>query len=85
MEATIFILRFIIRLLGLVLLAQNHAFVDGNKRIAAHCILVFLALNGIEIKCTELELFSLFYELAASRLTFEELVDWIKNHEALSL
>ncbi|MBQ6001890.1 MAG: type II toxin-antitoxin system death-on-curing family toxin, partial [Synergistaceae bacterium] len=30
-------------------LAQNHAFIDGNKRIAAHAVLTFLSLNGIEI------------------------------------
>ena len=63
-------------------LAQNHAFIDGNKRIAAHAVLAFLSLNGIEIDCTEFELFSLFYKLAASEISFENLVDWIKTHEA---
>ena len=63
-------------------LAQNHAFIDGNKRIAAHAVLSFLALNGIEIDCTEFELFSLFYKLAASEISFENLVEWIKTHEA---
>lgn len=29
-------------------LIQNHAFVDGNKRIGALAMLVFLSLNGIE-------------------------------------
>ncbi|MDU7706758.1 MAG: Fic family protein [Clostridium sp.] len=28
-------------------LVKNHAFVDGNKRIGAHAMLVFLALNRI--------------------------------------
>lgn len=28
-------------------LIKNHAFVDGNKRIGAHAMLVFLALNSI--------------------------------------
>ena len=28
-------------------LVKNHPFVDGNKRIGAHAMLVFLALNGI--------------------------------------
>ena len=63
-------------------LAQNHAFIDGNKRIAAHSTLIFLKGNGIEIDCTEFELFSLFYKLAASEITFDDLVVWIKNHEA---
>ena len=61
-------------------LAQNHAFIDGNKRIAAHCVLTFLRVNGIEIDCTEFELFSLFYKLAASEVTFDGLTDWLKKH-----
>ena len=63
-------------------LSQNHAFIDGNKRIAAQAVLTFLALNGIEIDCTEFELFSLFYKLAASEVTFDGLTDWLKNHAA---
>lgn len=61
-------------------LAQNHAFIDGNKRIAAQSVLVFLALNGIEIDCTEFELFSVFLSLASSEITFEDLTDWIIRH-----
>lgn len=30
-------------------LVSNHPFIDGNKRIGAHVMLVFLALNGIEL------------------------------------
>ncbi len=63
-------------------LTQNHAFIDGNKRIAALIVIEFLKINGIEIDCTEFELFSLFYKLAASEISFENLVDWIKTHEA---
>lgn len=61
-------------------LAQNHAFIDGNKRIAAQAVLTFLAYNGIEIDCTEFELFSVFMKLAESALTFEEFVNWINSH-----
>ena len=28
-------------------LVKNHPFLDGNKRIGAHVMLVFLALNGV--------------------------------------
>ena len=63
-------------------LAQNHAFIDGNKRIAAHAALVFLRVNGVKIKCTEFELFATFYKLAASEITFDDLLDWIMNHTA---
>lgn len=63
-------------------LSQNHSFIDGNKRIAAQSVLTFLALNGLEIDCTEFELFSMFYKLAAHEVTFEELVKWLKSHSS---
>ena len=66
-------------------LAQNHAFIDGNKRIAAHALLTFMALNGIEIDCTEFELFSVFIRLAESAMTFDDLVNWLTNHASSHL
>ena len=36
-------------------LISNHAFVDGNKRIGAHAMLVFLALNGYVFSYTQKE------------------------------
>ncbi len=66
-------------------LAHNHAFIDGNKRIAAHALLTFLELNGIEIDCTEAELISLFMRLAASEISIDNLVDWIKKSHAQHL
>ena len=62
-------------------LAQNHAFIDGNKRIAVLAMLMFLKGNNIEIDCTEFELFSVILKLASSEITFDDLVKWIKNHE----
>ena len=37
-------------------LVKDHPFVDGNKRIGAHAMLVFLALNGIEMDYTQEEI-----------------------------
>lgn len=34
-------------------LINNHAFIDGNKRIGAHTMLVFLELNDIELDYTQ--------------------------------
>ena len=42
-------------------LVKNHPFIDGNKRIGAHAMLVFLALNGIELEYTQSELSDLFW------------------------
>ena len=46
-------------------LVKNHPFVDGNKRIGAHVMLVFLALNGIELHHTQTELSEVILQLAA--------------------
>ena len=34
----------------LYLIIKNHSFVDGNKRIAAACFLLFLEVNGL-LRC----------------------------------
>ena len=61
-------------------LVQNHAFIDGNKRIAAHVMLVFLKVNGITLRYSKKELENLFLGLAASKITFQELTEWITHH-----
>ena len=40
-------------------LIKNHAMIDGNKRIGAHTMLVFLALNGIRLQYTQEELYTI--------------------------
>ena len=37
----------------LYLIVKNHAFIDGNKRIAAACFLLFLEQNGILFNAQE--------------------------------
>ena len=62
-------------------LIQNHAFIDGNKRIGAHVMLVFLALNGIELEYTQQDLSDTILAVAAGELHFQDMVNWIINHE----
>ena len=61
-------------------LVANHPFVDGNKRIGIHAMLVFLALNGVEISCSQAELIDIGLSLAAGSMKFEELCKWLNNH-----
>ena len=63
-------------------LVQNHAFVDGNKRIAAHAALTFLALNGVELEYTQEELSDIFLKLASGEAKYEDLLAWIIEHDA---
>jgi death-on-curing protein len=59
----------------------NHAFVDGNKRIGAHIMLLFLSLNGIELTYTQEELSDMVMDVASSKLRFEDVVEWIIKHQ----
>lgn len=59
----------------------NHAFVDGNKRIGAHAMLVFLSLNGIELEYTQQELSDIVLHIASGALQFEDLLMWIIQHQ----
>lgn len=59
----------------------NHAFVDGNKRIGTHVMLVFLALNGIELEYTQEELSDMVLGVASGNLQFEDMVKWIIKHQ----
>lgn len=62
-------------------LVKNHPFLDGNKRIGAHTMLVFLALNGVELDYTQEELSNIILQIAASAAGEKELLDWLINHE----
>lgn len=62
-------------------LVQNHAFVDGNKRIGLLVMLTFLEINGINLKFTDDELVKIGLSLASGQMTYENLFDWIKTHE----
>ena len=62
-------------------LSQAHAFLDGNKRIAAAVTGVFLELNGAWLNASQDEIIELFLDIAASRITREvvesKFAEWI--------
>lgn len=60
---------------------KNHAFIDGNKRIGTHTMLVFLALNGIEIVYTQKELYQIILDLTSGKLELDSLTHWIIEHQ----
>ena len=63
-------------------LIKNHTMLDGNKRIGAHAMLVFLALNGIEMKYTQKELYETVLSVAAGSMEYEDLLQWVLDHQA---
>lgn len=63
-------------------LVRNHAFVDGNKRIGAHVMLIFLALNGIELRYEDEELVRVILNVAEGKTGVEGLLEWLIEHQA---
>jgi death-on-curing protein len=61
-------------------LALNHAFVDGNKRIAHAAMEVFLVLNGYELHASIDEQEALMLNLAAGKIPREQLASWLERH-----
>ena len=68
-------------------LVKNHAFLDGNKRVGAHAMLVFLALNGIELVYTQKELSDVVLAVAsgdragpATRRFAEFAAEWVAKN-----
>lgn len=62
-------------------LIKNHCMIDGNKRIGTHSILVFLALNGIELKYMQKELYETILDVAAGKIEDEDLLQWVLDHQ----
>lgn len=61
-------------------LIRNHPFVDGNKRIGAHAMLVFLLLNGYSFSYTQIELTEIIIAEAAGEKDCRDLLLWLQSH-----
>lgn len=59
-------------------IARNHAFIDGNKRIAVLATLLFLNRNGYDLELTPpADAYAVIAGVAAGTTTREELTSWI--------
>jgi death-on-curing protein len=59
-------------------LAQNHAFLDGNKRVAAVAADVFLALNGLKLVANRDEFFALVLAVASGRSSKSAIAEFFR-------
>jgi death-on-curing protein len=59
-------------------LAKNHAFVDGNKRIAFMSMMVFLRKNNVRISPDQSQATAIMISLAAGEVSEESLARWIR-------
>ncbi len=62
-------------------LALNHAFIDGNKRMAIAVPFVFLRMNGVRIHCKadEGEKF-LIRSVIEGKTPVTDIANWLRNH-----
>lgn len=61
-------------------LAKNHAFVDGNKRIAFMSMMTFLRKNGVRFAPEQVLATKIIMSLAAGEVSEESLARWIRNN-----
>ncbi|HEX3943373.1 MAG TPA: type II toxin-antitoxin system death-on-curing family toxin [Rhizomicrobium sp.] len=61
-------------------LAKNHAFVDGNKRIAFIAAATFLKLNGQRLVADQAQATLVMLSVASGAFSEEELAGWIRKH-----
>ena len=61
-------------------LSRNHAFLDGNKRVAFAALIVFLGLNGVELVVPQAEATAMMMALAAGEASEELLACWVRDH-----
>lgn len=59
---------------------RNHPFLDGNKRIGTHAMLVFLDINQLSLSYEDEELILTILQIASGAKGYEELLEWLKAH-----
>lgn len=60
-------------------LVMNHAFVDGNKRVAAMAGELFLIANGVQLTASDAELTEITLVGAQGRLDAEAIAIWLRQ------
>lgn len=63
-------------------LAKNHAFVDGNKRIAFMTMATFLRKNGVHFVPDQAHATAMMLSLAAGEVSEQSLARWILDNVA---
>ena len=60
-------------------LAKNHAFVDGNKRIALVALESFLLLNGFVLTASDEQAVLIILSVASGTFDQDDLAKWIRT------
>lgn len=61
-------------------IANNHPFIDGNKRTAFVACELFLDLNGWELTASDVDCVLVMMDVAAGEISEEAFADWIRRN-----
>lgn len=61
-------------------IANNHPFVDGNKRTAFATMITFLSLNGYDLNLSEEQAYVLVMRVAQGEMTKEEISGLLQEY-----
>ncbi|HWD26781.1 MAG TPA: type II toxin-antitoxin system death-on-curing family toxin [Rhizomicrobium sp.] len=64
-------------------LAKNHAFVDGNKRIALVALESFLALNRFDLTADDSQTVMVILSVASGAFNEDDLAMWIRKNQRI--
>ena len=61
-------------------LVKNHAFVDGNKRVAFLAVGLFLYMNGYRLTASQPDATQVMLALAASEISEAQFAQWVRGN-----
>ena len=61
-------------------ICQNHPFTDENKRVALASSLIFLDINGYDFRCKDEILYNKIMDMAKSKITKNDLIQFFEKH-----
>jgi len=60
-------------------IANNHPFLDGNKRTATACMLIFLVKNGLKPTMSNDDLYQWVIEITINKMQRDELAEHLRH------
>jgi len=63
-------------------ISRNHAFIDGNKRLAFVAVELFLELNGIGLAADDAACVMIMLAVASGEIPEAEFAAWLRTHAA---
>lgn len=65
--------------------AKDHCFVDGNKRIAVACCMIFLEINGFRVLLSSDDAIDITLKCVVNSYSFEDAADILEKNTVLCI